>query len=325
MTRTARYENLAVASSSPGKYDKTAEIWRFLGLDVSRLSWLKIENGLAEPVERNPKDVGIKKMQMFQPNIDEALEQLDIVPDHVAIMDVLAVVKNLPGLTEEQAVMKKPENMSALESFTSFFALCKDKMEEGDDVGNPIEILEIAYYLINAVAPVDQVKKKLDIKKKNSIEVGYDRVDFFLNKALVDLLADPDSIRQLALEGFAIGDMLTNSSIVGFRIQELIPTVVDIAAKKKADGVALIARGDKDRGGWDVSVDGACDLVQEINVGVKKSDGGANIMMPFIEHIKWAVKNVTPWLVERMYIEKRKTNIERKPVALEDSMLEVEL
>lgn len=323
MTRTTRYESLAVASSSPGKYDKTAEIWSFLGLDVSRLSWLPIENGLAEPVERNPKDVGIKKMQMFQPNIDDALGQLDTVPDHVAIMDVLAVVKNLTGLTDEQAVMKKPENMSALEAFTSFFALCKDKMEEGDEEGNPVEILEIAYYLINAVAPVDQMKKKLDLSKRNSIEVGYDRVDFFLNKALVDLLADPDVIRRLAEEGHPIGNMLTNSSIVGFRIQELIPTVVDIASKKKADGIDLEVRGDKDRGGWQVNVDGTCDLVQEIDVGVKEEVGSGNIAMPFIEYIKWAVKNVTPWLVERMYIEKRKANIERKPVSFENSMLEV--
>jgi len=307
MPRNTRYENLAVASSSPGKYEKTAEIWKFLGLDANRLSWLKIDNGLAEPVERNPKDVGIKKMVMFKPSIDQALGKLDIVPDHVAIMDVLAVVRNLPGLTEEQAVMKKPEQSTALEAFTSFFALCKDEMLEGDEDGNEIETLELAYYLINAVAPVDQAKKKLDLGEKNAaVEVGYDRVDFFLNKALVDLLADPDEIGKLAKEGYAIGEMLTTSSIVGFRIQDLIPLIADIAAKKKLDGLEMEVRVDKGRGGWQMKVDSKCDLQKVVDTGVMDEKKEKHIKVKFEQYIKWAVKNVTPWLVEKMYMEKRK-------------------
>ncbi len=305
MTRITRYEHLAVASSSPGKYEKTNVIWQLLGLDPSRLSWLQIENGLAEPIERNPKDVGRKKMEMFKPNIDKALGQLDIVPDHVAIMDVLAVVQNLPGLSDEQAVMKKPEHSTALEAFTSFFALCKDKMLEGDAFGNVIETLELSYYLINAVAPVDIVKKKLDLSSKNAVEVGYDRVDFFLNKALVDLLADPDMIGQLAKEGYAIGDTLTTSSIVGFKIQDLIPLIVDIAAKKRASNLEMEVRVDVGRGGWNISIDSNCDLQKEMETGLMDEKKEKQIMVKFRDYIHWAVKNVTPWLVHKMYVEKR--------------------
>lgn len=305
MSRIARYDSVAVASSSPGKFEMTKAVSQDLGIEGLYWTWLEIEGGLAEPIKRNPKDVGIEKMMMFAPNIDNALSNLAVMPDRVAIMDVLAVVQNLPKMTEEQSVMKKPEGMSALDAFTTFFALCRDQMVDGDEDGKEIEILEIAYYLINSTAPVDKVKRKLVIKSKKAIEVGYERVDFFLNKALVDLLADPDEIKQLALEYFPIAQMLTTSSVVGFRIQDLIPLIVEVASKKRADGVEMEVRGDKDRGNWQVQIDGMCDLEQEIEVGLVESDGSKKTV-PFMQYIRWAVKNVTPWLVEKMYTEKRK-------------------
>lgn len=305
MIRRGRYESIGVASSSPGKFEMTKSVADELGIVGLVWSWLEIEQGLAEPVKRNPKDVGIEKMVMFVPNINAALSKLSIVPQSVAIMDVLAVVQNLPKLTEEESVMKKPESMTALEAFTTFFALCRDQMVDGGENGEPIEILEIAYYLINATAPVDHTKKKLDLERRNAIEVGYERVDFFLNKALVDLLADPGEIRKLALEAYPIGEVLTTSSIVGFRIQDLIPLIVEVASKKRADGVQMEVRGDKDRGGWQVQIDGLCDLEQDIEVGVDEG-GGNQMKVPFMKYIKWAVKNVTPWLVNKMYVENRK-------------------
>lgn len=285
-----RYESVAIATSSREKFESAEKLFEWLGIEGASLTWLQIANGLPERVLENPKDVGIAKITDFAPNIDLSLSQLKIMPDRVAVEDVLGVVKNLEGLSKEQKVMKKPEGVEALQAFTEFFALCRDQM-----VDEAVEELELAYYLIHASAPVDQTKKQLCIECSKDIEVVYDRVDFFLSKALVDLLADPGEIRKLAKEGMPIGEMLTTDSMNGFKIQDLIPLVVEIAARDKGDGINMSIHTDKGRGNWDVTVDKKCDLQQDVGVGV----GGRTIT--FMNYIAKAVKNVTPWLVKKMY------------------------
>ena len=190
--------------------------------------------------------------------------------------------------------MKKPEEGElALDVFTAFFAECWDQMAQE---GNKSD-LQLAYYMIHAISPVDS-RGKVDV---DAIRVEWDTMYFLISKELVDILKDPDQLKEYARKGiFGLEAILGSDTIVGFRIQTLLPEIVRLAGSVDRSGVELDVIYERGQS-W-CKIDSACDLYNpenDVNTGVSMGEQN-NDNIPLLDFTYWAVKNVTPWLLTKV-------------------------
>lgn len=295
---------VGVATTNTEKFNVFEDLLTRLGFNHVSLQRIGVRSGVEEPITTNQKKVGKGKMIAIAKAVEQSDEwkRMSILPDHLLVMDVLAVAK-LDELEEQDKVMKKPEKGEvAIDVFTAFFAKCLDVMDEHREKGKSAKLdeLTIAYHLIQAIAPVDHKKRKVET---NKTRVEYDTVHFIFSRELVRLLADRD--RLIELQGddlLELDKILGSDTITGFRIQSLLPELVKLAAKKRGDGLSMqvvYKRGDN----FETEIDGSCDLNNDNNrVPSKVSlDGEPEAKVGLLEFSYMAVKNVTPWLLTKIF------------------------
>lgn len=269
-----------------------------LGITGISLEQIPIYGGVEEPVDIDQRVVGLGKMKNIAGAIEAsaAWQERQYFPDWLLIMDVLARADLGKG---KEIVMKKPEKGEvAIDVFTSFFAQCLDSMTDDKNEND----LKLVYSMIHALAPVEGNVGKIDVE---NIRVEWDSIDFHLSRALVKILADPDQLREYARLGiFDLEKVLGNDTVVGFRIQTLLPEIPKLAAavgKKEMEMSVVYGRGKSS-----CHIDSCCELVSEKN-NVETTvtmSGIAKARAAFLDFTYWAVKNVTPWLLKKMLTKK---------------------
>jgi hypothetical protein len=294
---------VGVATTNKEKFNVVETLLTRLGFGHVILQRIGVRSGVEEPIVSDPKVVGLGKMGSIAQAVEESEEwkQMGALPDHLLIMDVLAVAK-LDELEEEEKVMKKPEKGEvAIDVFTEFFAKCLDTMSEHNekDVPSPLNELTIAYHLIQAIAPVDHRARRI---KTESTRVEYDTLHFVFSRELVRLLADRDRLIEMGNKGtLELDRILGSDTITGFRIQTLLPELVKLAAMEKDDKLDM--RVIYERGNFGVEIDKSCDLGRESSQvpTTVTLDGEKNARVGLLEFSYWAVKNVTPWLMTKVF------------------------
>lgn len=288
--------DVAVATTNYLKFARLRELATEIGVGAD-LSWFPPPPGVEELVARSPKDVGIDKLWNIAWAVEDGPEWEKLgangqLPDWLLVMDVLAVAQ-IDGWDDKRAVMKKPElGQTAMSAFTGFFAECLDHMRETSS-----EELKIAYYLIQAVAPIDKSRRRV---KTEETRVEWDEVEFTFSLSLVKLLADPGALRLAAKQGVvALEKLLGSDTVTGFRIQSLIPELVRLAAVRGGDELWIdigYAAGTRL-----LRVDQGCDLRGDIMVGVEKEKGTKP--MRLLDFMGYAVKNVTSRLLWKIFMQ----------------------
>lgn len=295
---------IALATSATQKYAATLHCLTILGENNVNISQLRLSGQVEEPVSIHPVKMGLEKMEVLRPEINEALRTLDVRsrPGRVVIADVLPVV-NLPKLvSEHERVMKKPGKGEgdALTVFTSFFAKCLDNMIEPkkdsqDKSGSELQLdrLSITYNLIAACAEVDQARSTI----KGKVSVAYDELDFSLSRPLVKLLSKPKEVKEIAKKLPVFKELIWTKSVRACKFQTLVPMTAQIAAIKDDDGINMGV--EYKRGKWTTLVDSRTDLYGTeamVPIGVARN----NSKMELALFIELATKNATPYLINEI-------------------------
>lgn len=289
---------VGVATTNQEKFEVFELLLGKLGITGISLEKIPIYGGVEEPVDISQRVVGLGKMKNIAGAIEasDAWQEREFFPDWLLIMDVLARADLGKG---KEIVMKKPEKGEvAIDVFTSFFAQCLDSMTEGENEDS----LRLVYSMIHALAPVDGKTGRIDV---DNIRVEWDSIDFHLSRALVEILADPDQLREYARLGiFDLEKILGNDTVVGFRIQTLLPEIPKLAAASGQKNVEMCVV--YDRGKSFCQIDSRCDLASEQNkVKTTVNMGGMEkAKATFLDFTYWAVKNVTPWLLKKLLTKK---------------------
>jgi len=287
-----RNGRIGAMTTNEDKFMKMSTLAELMGVQAV-LEWLRPPPGVEELVLDDPKAVIIDKLYGQSRAIEETPEWKEQrrsgkLLDFVVSMDVLTVAE-LAGLAVDQRVMKKPEgDESALTAFTEFFAMCMDEMKV-----QGLKDLTIKYYLLQAIAPVDAIKGRVITEE---VTAEWDKVELTFSLALVEMLADPDEIKKLG-EQTELSKILGNDTIRGFRIQSLIPLIAQIAAMRGQDDLYLILDyGDVNE---HIMIDRDCDLDHEMKVG--REDEDQIVRMSINEFMGYAVKNITPRLLHKLF------------------------
>lgn len=309
---------VGIVTTSEEKFAIYVELCKLMGIG-SVLQRVIAKRSADEPVSRDPKKVGLGKLtsgaQYLEEDkvLDEHASRGEL-PDRLLWMDVLAVA-NLARIgqrgapmSERESVMKKPEEgLTALEAFTGFFALCLEQMnynqeravKEGEDK-TAHDFLNLAYYLIQAEAPVDEGKRKVDV---DCARVEWEKIEFTFSRALVEFLADPDKIKSLAHMGYELEKLLGNDTIVGMYLDYLIPTIVDIAAMSNSDEMTMWINY-QPAGLCGYQVDNKNDLRNGVvRMRVGRAGEKKTYKMKLTEFIYNAVKNSTLTLLEKIFLQ----------------------
>lgn len=308
---------VGIVTTNEAKFESYLYLCELIGIGavIERISALRPAE---EPVTRDPMVVGIGKLASGATLLEEdgVLDQLaeeGKLPDRLLWMDVLAgaVLKRIgvrdASMSEKESVMKKPEKgLTALEAFTQFFALCLEQMDFNKmqarlkrEAEEEFDYLTLAYYLIQAEAPVDAGKRKVDIK---CARVEWEKIEFTFSRALVEFLADPDKIKSLANNGYELEKLLGNDTIVGMYLDYLIPTIVDIAAMSNSDEMTMWINY-KPAGLNNYQVDKEEDLsLKDVQMRIGKGKEEKVYTMRLTNFIYHAVKNSNLKLLEKIYL-----------------------
>lgn len=302
---------MGILTTNHDKAKKLTELTARLGMSTN-LEWLATPTGVEELVSSDGKKVILDKLTGQSRAIEittywEERKRRGALPDFVVSMDVLPVVKNIPGLSDEQAVMKKPEaGKTALEAFCELFAMCATEIDDHNiqDDAELIDSLVVNYYLLQAFAPVDQVRGRVETERATA---EWDTVQFTFSLTLVKFLADPGNIKSLS-SNTELGEILGRDTTGGFRVQSFLPWIAQVAALQESDEMWMkILYGEHEPwGGSEVLVDKKCDLGQEMRVGREDGPGGRKgdkiQMMSVREFVGYAVKNITPRLLHKIFL-----------------------
>lgn len=300
---------VGIVTSNADKFEKNVTLAQEYGI-LTQLNRIALSYYPEELVSREAMEVGLHKLGAASDELNAEGTLIDLftrglLPDYIMIMDVLAMA-DLDNLSDEEAVMKKPhDGQTAMEAFTGFFIKCLDEMDRVDDERpNRLEWLNIKYKVLQAIAPVNQLSKKIEM---DNARVEWDKITFTFSHALVELLANPKRVQTLAENGNSLNNLLGKDAVVGFRIATLLPMLLDLAVMNDnddlwmmvtyCDNITFIDVKD-DLTGPDSMIDTDCEAKET------KSK-----YMPLLRFLSFAVKNVTPDLLKKMFLKpKSKVN-----------------
>jgi len=224
-------EVIGVISQSPNKVSSFAPPFANLGY---KTKWVPPSREIDEVEDIDPRAVLPDKMHKYVMALNTYLEFLTEIGegiDWALIVDVLGLnMPTGPGkLGSADGVLKKPTGLSAIHAAAVHFG--KMACQTGVDG-----------YVWNAFVPaarVARVDRRGNVDEPSGRCLWDNPLYFGYSFGLLEILSDPDKLKELVDHDVLPSAMFTTSSINGIKNELLIPAFVDLARMHPDDGVRL--------------------------------------------------------------------------------------